>query len=84
MALVSDAPQKLAQQFSEELFCGLVDAAYGTPASVSEQLSNAMEDFGATKDNCFYVSGNPDCIKSAKSVGLYVMVLLGMPKIGIF
>ncbi len=73
IAFVSDMPHDLAQQITDTLFCGLADAAYGSPASIPEQLLAAMERFGATKDDCFYVSGNPNCITAAKSVGLYVI-----------
>lgn len=73
IAFVSDTTLSLAKQLTEKHFRGLVDAVYGDPQSIVEQLHAAMERFGATKYDCFYVSGNAKNIKAAKSAGLYVI-----------
>ncbi len=73
IAFASDVPYDLARQITDTQFRGLADATYGGPASVAEQITSAMERFGATKDDCFYISGNAGNIKAAKSVGLYVI-----------
>lgn len=73
IAFASDLSHDLAQQITDTHFSELTDATYGGPASVAEQITSAMERFSATRDDCFYVSGNPNNIKSAKTLDLYVI-----------
>lgn len=68
-AFISDLPQDKTQLLIDQLFPGLVDGTYRS----SDQFLSVMESFGADTSNCFYASGRPENIRSAKAAGLYVM-----------